>query len=59
VSDCVAPATIEVGGVGLNVTAIGPGRVMVMVAEALTAVLVTEVAVTVAVFPVGIADGAV
>lgn len=54
----VAPMMREVGGVGLRATEI-PGAVMVIVAEADFVVSVTEVAVTVTVPEVGIAEGAV
>ena len=57
-NDCVKPASIEVGGAGLNVTEIVPG-VMVIVADADFVVSVTDVAVTITDDPVGTATGAV
>ncbi len=55
----VAPRPSDVGGVGLSATVMAAGAVMVMVAEAVFVVSVTEVAVTVTVPDVGTVAGAV
>jgi hypothetical protein len=58
-TDTVAPACREAGGTPPNVTVMGTGGVMVIVAEIDFVLSPTRVAVTVTVPPEGIAEGAV
>ena len=53
------PPTCKKAGVGLSVTAIGAGAVMVIVADAEALLFATDVAVTVTVLELGTAEGAV
>jgi hypothetical protein len=58
-SETMPPAWIDAGGFETKETEIGMGAVMAMVAESDRLGVATEVAVSVTVFPVGMAAGAV